>query len=406
MNPKFSIIIPCKNSASSIKDTIKTVLNNNYSNYEIIICDNNSQDNTFNIIDNFNSDKITYIRSNKNLSMSESWERGLDHISGEYVLYLGADDGLIKDSFEYALDLILKYSCDVITWEKPNFQLPSAFYKPNSLRLNKKNYCLKLNPKKNLIEVLKGKLAYSYLPSIYNSFIKTSIIKDLRTKESIFFKGIHPDIYSSLIISSMVSNQIYSTFGLSINGASDKSNGLNNCQGDNLDSSKDFFKSTKNSTMSKKYPSIVGLPSSYVLDSLAVFINTKRDYFRFLKTSKYIEKIINDLVRITPGKIRKSVCEELTKKYIFNDNQKNKIQKLAVSNVFIEKKSSENIINIYPEALEFNFNKIKNISILEAQEIINNFYYLNFAKHKEVSFLGWKLRKLIQRIIFKFEKKI
>ena len=41
-----------------------------------------------------------------------------------------------------------------------------------------------------------------------------------------------------------------------------------------------------------------------------------------------------------------------------------------------------------------------------AQEIINNFYYLNFAKHKEVSFLGWKLRKLIQRIIFKFEKKI
>ena len=127
---------------------------------------------------------------------------------------------------------------------------------------------------------------------------------------------------------------------------------------------------------------------------------------RFLKTSKYIEKIINDLVRITPGKIRRSVCEDLTKKYIFNANQKNKLQKLAISNVFIEKELSENILNIYPEALELNLNKIKNISILEAQEIINNFYNLNFAKYKEVSFIGWKLRKLIQRIIFKFEKKI
>ena len=93
---KFSVIIPCCNSASTIKETIKTVLNNDYQNYEIIICDNNSKDNTFDIVKDFDNKKIKYINSGKDLSMSENWEIGLTYLSGDYVFYLGADDGLMK----------------------------------------------------------------------------------------------------------------------------------------------------------------------------------------------------------------------------------------------------------------------------------------------------------------------
>ena len=146
----------------------------------------------------------------------------------ELFVYLGGDDGLVKDCFKKAVYIFDKYNCEILSWEKPNFQWPSALYKPNTIKFNKKNFLIKMNPKKNIFNVLKGNLSYGYLPSVYNSFVKSSIVRELKKNNNIFFKGIHPDIYSSLVLSTMVTNQIYYLGGLSINGASEQSNGLKN----------------------------------------------------------------------------------------------------------------------------------------------------------------------------------
>ena len=406
MNPIFSIIIPCRNNASSLKDTIQTILNNDYYSYEIIICDNNSVDNTGQIVSDFKNKKIKYFNSESDLSMSENWERGLDYINGDYLFYLGGDDGLVKDCFKKAIYIFNKYSCEILSWEKPNFQWPSAIYKPNAIKLNKKDFLIKMNPKKNLLNVLRGNLSYGYLPSIYNSFVKSSFVRELKKNNNIFFKGIHPDIYSSLILSTMATNQIYYLNGLSINGASEQSNGLNNCQGDNLDHSINFFQSSIHSKMSNSFPSITGLPSSYVLDSLSVFTENYPSYLKFLNSTKYINNIINELVRIRPGQIRKVVCQEFFDKYNLKENQKKISNSISESKKFISKKLSEKIININAESYEINLNQVKDLNIIDAQDIIYRTQRNNENELILIGKLRWKIKKLFLRIIHIIETKI
>ena len=401
MNPKYSIVIPCRNNGGTIKDSIKTILINEYESYEIIVCDNNSKDNTEEIIRNFHNKKIKYFKSNKDLSMSENWERCLDYIKGEYLFYLGGDDGLIKDCFLQADYLFKKYNCDIISWDKQEFSWPSSKYKSNVIKIKKNNYLINMNPKRNLVKVLSGNLSYSYLPSVYNSFVKSSVIKELRLNNLIFFKGIHPDIYSSLIISSVQTKQLYCTSGLSICAASDRSNGLNNSQGDCLEESEEFFTKGK---VSDKFPSIVALPTSYELDSFDIFIETNKKYSKYINRNKFILKIISEIKRVRPGYSRDFVSSQLINSYKLNKKEIKMIENLSFSNEFIGKKSSKSFILDNPEYFELNFNNIKSLNILDAQELINNYYKIHSKKFIFIKPFYWKLRRLLKRVCFAIYK--
>jgi len=72
--PFFSIVIPTRNRADTLKYTIKTILNQDFQDYEIIICNNNSVDDTEEIVKQFLDKRIKYLKSNIDLSMSDNWE--------------------------------------------------------------------------------------------------------------------------------------------------------------------------------------------------------------------------------------------------------------------------------------------------------------------------------------------
>ena len=59
----FNIVIPTKNRANTLPLTIKTLINQNYGDYKIVIADNNSTDNTESIIKEMNNNKIIYRHS-------------------------------------------------------------------------------------------------------------------------------------------------------------------------------------------------------------------------------------------------------------------------------------------------------------------------------------------------------
>jgi len=60
---KISIIVPTYNRAKFIEKAIESVLNQTSNSYELVVCDNNSTDNTQEIVKKFESDKIKYINS-------------------------------------------------------------------------------------------------------------------------------------------------------------------------------------------------------------------------------------------------------------------------------------------------------------------------------------------------------
>lgn len=90
---KFSIIIPVYNAEKYISDCIKSILNQTYKNFEIIIIDDGSQDNSLDLCYNFAKiDKRINIHHKNNGGVSSARNHGLKFISGDYLLFVDADD--------------------------------------------------------------------------------------------------------------------------------------------------------------------------------------------------------------------------------------------------------------------------------------------------------------------------
>lgn len=94
----FTIFIPVYNGAKTIKKTIISVLNQDYSNYKIVIQDNASIDNTIKIINSFKSSKIKIFRNKTNLGYRGNLRAGIKNYQGDIVLLLASDDILSKNA--------------------------------------------------------------------------------------------------------------------------------------------------------------------------------------------------------------------------------------------------------------------------------------------------------------------
>ena len=93
MNDKIvSIIIPTYNRANCIRETITSVLNQTYQNFEIIIIDDGSIDNTKEIIQAFLDERIKYIFQEHNGLPASARNKGLKLAKGEYIAFLDSDD--------------------------------------------------------------------------------------------------------------------------------------------------------------------------------------------------------------------------------------------------------------------------------------------------------------------------
>lgn len=110
VKPKISVVIPLYNKASFIKRSIDSVLNQTYNDYEVVIVDDGSTDNSVEIIkNNYSSEKIRIIRK-ENGGPSSARNKGVLEANGEWVVFLDADDMLLQFALDFFSDLIRDYS--------------------------------------------------------------------------------------------------------------------------------------------------------------------------------------------------------------------------------------------------------------------------------------------------------
>lgn len=95
-NPKFSIIIATYNMADCIADTVESILCQEYKNYEIIIYNDASKDNTIEVINKIKDERIKLINNENNIGLGGARNRAVKTAKGEYILYLDADDTLYE----------------------------------------------------------------------------------------------------------------------------------------------------------------------------------------------------------------------------------------------------------------------------------------------------------------------
>ena len=91
----FSIVIPTQNRADKLSFALKSVINQDFDDYKIIVSDNASSDSTKCVVDSISSPHIIYTRSDVPLPAIQSWEYARSKAEGDYVLLLGDDDVLV-----------------------------------------------------------------------------------------------------------------------------------------------------------------------------------------------------------------------------------------------------------------------------------------------------------------------
>ena len=107
--PLFSIIIPTYNRANTIHRCLSSVINQTSSNWEAIVVDNYSEDNTEEIVNSFNDERIHYYKNHNYGIIAVSRNFAIDHSQGNWICFLDSDDYWDKDKLSYLLKYIDNY---------------------------------------------------------------------------------------------------------------------------------------------------------------------------------------------------------------------------------------------------------------------------------------------------------
>ncbi len=103
-----SIIIPAYNAGKFISETIDSVLNQSYNNWEMIIVNDGSKDNTGDIINNYaTKDKRISVITKENTGVSETRNKGIAALKGEFAAFLDSDDVWLRDNLQKKIDCLI-----------------------------------------------------------------------------------------------------------------------------------------------------------------------------------------------------------------------------------------------------------------------------------------------------------
>lgn len=133
MNDIISVIIPTYNRAHSLSETIKSVVEQSTGNWELVIVDDGSTDDTRQIVSKFlNCEKVKYYFQ-KNAGVSAARNKGMELSRGDYIIFLDSDDRFLPGLFSKLNEVNYTFY-DLICWQVlKKVDGKSAVWKPRKL---------------------------------------------------------------------------------------------------------------------------------------------------------------------------------------------------------------------------------------------------------------------------------
>jgi len=308
---KFTIVIPTLNRAEVLLWSVNSVLNQKgQHDFDIIVSDNMSDDNTGEVVKKIGDDRIKYICPSSRLSMSSHWEFAAGFVDktdrDRLVMFLGDDDILSKNAFNIAEKIFKHYSVDALRRTSGYYYTPDC---PSSfagfLILPPINGEIEIrNSIDYLEEVALFNISYGELPLLYHGFIRVDILNKLSNFGLLFAKAA-PDIFSDVNIAALNIKYASINYPLTLGVASPKSNGLNFAKGTPIGIE---YKNSSLRELNHNYS--IDCVTLHVLDclehvikkhSLEVKIDYEKCYEEIIKTENVnvIIKIWSDLKKIT-----------------------------------------------------------------------------------------------------------
>lgn len=201
-----SVLMPCYNSELYIGEAIQSILDQTYSNFELIILDDGSTDNTKSIIAGFEDTRIIVLCEKENKGIVYQLNKGIEHSRGEYIARMDADDISLSERFQKQVDFledIGNKKIDVLGTDANSIGTETKVikyknYKPKQISFLLNFYCPILHPtvmmrKELFINGLKYPSEYKYAEDLALWRLVDNGKNFAILNESLLYYRIHPD---------------------------------------------------------------------------------------------------------------------------------------------------------------------------------------------------------------------
>jgi len=212
MAPLFSILIPTRNRGHLLDYALRSALNQTFDDYEIIVSDNDSQDDTRSVVDRLRNSKVQYVKTPKMLPMTESWEFALSHARGEWITVLCDDSALLASSLEAIAGAVRNASTQVIAWPNAEYYHPS-WPRPEDINHLKfwpfADATTSINSKAALKKLYNTLSIGLNLPSIHKGICHRKLLDGIKAQGKSMFLTFSPDYSSSAVLLFFSENYLY-----------------------------------------------------------------------------------------------------------------------------------------------------------------------------------------------------
>lgn len=168
----ISVVIPVYNTEVYVEDCIQSVLNQTYSNLEIIIINDGSTDRSADICRKYEDNERIFFIDRENHGLSKTRQQGFDFAHGEYVCTLDADDKWDERFAEHMLECIKKWDADICVCGRIDFS--EADKKIQLLQADQSFYEI---TQQNVIDNFKKLSSDLVLSDSWNKLYRTDFIR-------------------------------------------------------------------------------------------------------------------------------------------------------------------------------------------------------------------------------------
>ena len=233
LTPKYSILIPTYNGVNYLPACVNTIIEQNFSNFELLISNDNSTDSTDKYLNSLSHPNIVILNPPESMSMAEHWEWLLAHAKGEWIMFVGQDDGVQPYFFELSeklTQIATQKKLRTIASKRAYYFWPGCEdrYGDIAIQYTAFSKIRILNFRLHTLLALLGLKTYFDLPQMYTtSMFHRSIIEDAKKmqNEKVFIT--HPqDANLAAIGCSLEKSFLWSEVPLGWVGSSPKSAGM------------------------------------------------------------------------------------------------------------------------------------------------------------------------------------
>lgn len=226
-SPLFSIVIPTRNRAHLLRYALQSVLEQKFDDLEIVVSDNYCSDNTPDVVRELADKRVHHFRTERALSMPDSWEFALSKARGEWITFLADDCAICPRMLEALARLIPESMSTVLSWSNAGY-FQHTWYEPNwqnrlvILPFTGRTRNIESKPQLTKLFAFYGDQS---LPRMLNSCCHREVIENVRRRVGRFFGAPCPDYSSCAAVLAVADRYSYVDIPLMVCGTGKESIG-------------------------------------------------------------------------------------------------------------------------------------------------------------------------------------